>query len=286
MISDRALKYDGRQPVAVTVDLVIFTLREGALRVLLIERGNEPFRGSLALPGGFVRVGEDIEQAARRELKEETGVDDQTLHLEQLRTFGALDRDPRNRTFTVAYLALGPDLPTPVAGSDARAARWMPVAEALTETAALAFDHAEILKEGLERARAKLEYTTIATSFCTEPFTLAELRHVYEVVWGFPLDPSNFRRKVTKATNFLTPTGDHRVLDVGRPAALYRRGSAELLFPPMPRPAENAENAKNGADRTDTKNGADGENGADRADGAVRADGADGADGTSPRPTG
>ncbi|MFI7706699.1 NUDIX domain-containing protein [Nonomuraea sp. NPDC049480] len=210
---------------------MIFTVRDASLRVLLIERGKPPFEGDFALPGGYVREGEDLDQAALRELAEETGVTG--LYLEQLRTFGAPDRDPRGRTFTVAYLALGPDLPTPVAGTDAAKAHWVPIETALSYE--LAFDHMAILKEGLDRARAKLEYTTVAAAFCREPFTIAELRHVYEVIWGFPLDPSNFRRKVTKAADFVERTGEFRTPETGRPAALYRRGSAALLFPPMPR---------------------------------------------------
>ncbi|PRX63024.1 8-oxo-dGTP diphosphatase [Nonomuraea fuscirosea] len=233
---NRALKHDGTMPAAVTVDLVIFTVRAAALHVLLIERGMPPFEGELALPGGYVRAGEDLDQAALRELAEETGINGHELHLEQLRTFGAPERDPRGRTFTVAYLALGPDLPTPVAGTDAATACWVPVDVALSSE--LAFDHLIILKEGLDRARAKLEYTTVAAAFCRQPFTIADLRRVYEVIWGFPLDPSNFRRKVTKAAHFVEPTGESRTPEIGRPAALYRRGSAELLFPPMPRSAD------------------------------------------------
>ncbi len=223
-----------------TVDLVIFTIRDAALHVLLIRRGKPPFEGEFTLPGGFVRVGENLDEAALRELEEETGVDGRTLHLEQLRTFGDSGRDPRCRTYTVAYLALGPDLPIPVAGTDAREAHWVPVSTALSPTVLHAFDHAEILKEGLDRARAKLEYTTVAAAFCREPFTLADLRHVYEVTWGFPLDPSNFRRKVTKAVDFVRATGEFRSLEVGRPAALYRRGQAENLFPPMTRADHNS----------------------------------------------
>ncbi|WP_235030686.1 NUDIX hydrolase [Nonomuraea solani] len=233
---NRASKHDGSASAAVTVDLVIFTVLDAGLRVLLIERGKPPFKGELALPGGFVRVGEDLDQAALRELAEETGINGNELYLEQLRTFGAPGRDPRGRTFTVAYLALGPNLPAPVAGTDAATAHWAPVEAALASE--LAFDHLAILREGLDRARAKLEYTTVAAAFCREPFTMAELRHVYEVIWGFPLDPSNFRRKVTKATDFVVPTGELRTPEIGRPAALYRRGPAALLFPPMPRSAD------------------------------------------------
>lgn len=217
--------------VSVTVDLVIFTVRSDCLQVLLIDRGKEPYFGSLALPGGYVRNWEDLDEAAARELVEETSVDARSLHLEQLRTYGAPERDPRGRVITVAYLALGPDLPPPTAGTDARAARWVPVKTALSDETALAFDHQKILREGVERARAKLEYTTVAAAFCPEPFTVAELRHVYEVVWDTKLDPSNFHRKVTRAIGFLVPTGEQRVPQLGRPAALYRRGNATALIP-------------------------------------------------------
>lgn len=216
---------------AVTVDLVILTIRGGELQALLIERGNPPYRGQLALPGGFVRESETLDQAALRELREETALDGRQLHLEQLRTYGDPDRDPRQRVITVAYLALGPNLPAPTAGTDARAAGWHPVGQALTR--ALAFDHSTIIREALERARSQLEYTTVAAAFCPEPFTIGDLRQVYEAVWGFPLDPSNFRRKVTRAEHFLRPTGEHRIADTGRPAALYHRGPAPLLHPPM-----------------------------------------------------
>ncbi|MFW5418485.1 NUDIX hydrolase [Nocardiopsis sp. CNT-189] len=224
------------EQAAVTVDLVILTIRSDELHVLLIERGKEPFAGMPALPGGYVRIGEPLDDAARRELVEETGVDDHRLHLEQLRSYGDPQRDPRGRVVTVAYLALRPDLPVPKAGTDASAAAWIPVEEALAEADSLAFDHGLILQDALEKARTKLEYTTVATAFCVEPFTVSELRRVYEAVWGVALDPSNFRRKVTRAEDFLEATGERRTLDTGRPAALYRRGGAELLAPPLHRP--------------------------------------------------
>ena len=217
----------------VTVDLVILTVRDGALQVLLIERGNEPYRGQLALPGGFLREDEDIDTAAGRELMEETGLDSGRLHLEQLAVFGAPGRDPRGRVVTVPYLAIAPDLPMPVAGSDASSARWEPVEEALSDRRRLAFDHDDILRAGVERARRELEYTTLATVFCHQPFTIGELRTVYEVVWGRRLDPRNFNRKVTRTDGFLEPVGAKRALETGRPAALYRRGPATTLYPPM-----------------------------------------------------
>jgi 8-oxo-dGTP diphosphatase len=225
-----------RSPMAVTVDLAIFTVRDGELQVLLVERGNKPYRGVYALPGGYVRDEEDLDDAALRELAEETGLDGHQLHLEQLKAYGAPNRDPRGRVITVSYLALGADLPAPVAGTDARAACWLPVKTALEGD--LAFDHAAILTEALEQARRQLEYTTVATAFCRETFTLSDLRRVYEVVWGFSLDPSNFRRKVTRAEGFVDATGQRRAPEVGRPAALYRRGHARQLFPPLLRTSD------------------------------------------------
>ncbi|GLW62352.1 NUDIX hydrolase [Actinomadura rubrobrunea] len=232
-MADSRTRRDRVGAAAITVDLVIFTVRDDELHVLVIERGKEPYLGRLALPGGHVRDDETLDEAALRELAEETGLDGRKLHLEQLRAYGDPGRDPRGRVVTVAYLALGPDMPLPVAGTDARAARWVPVQPLLEESAALAFDHGVILREGLERARSRLEYTTVAAAFCPETFTVADLRRVYEVVWGVRLDPSNFRRKVTRAERFLIPTGERRTPGTGRPAALYRRGPAQLLHPPL-----------------------------------------------------
>lgn len=220
-----------RAAVSVTVDLVILTVREEQLQVLMVERGNEPFRGRLALPGGYLRGEETLDETALRELREETNLDGSDLHLEQLRTYSDPERDPRGRVITAAYLALGPDLPEPVAGTDAREAYWVPVRAVKKGT--LAFDHDAILRDGLERARAKLEYTSVATVFCQKPFTISELRRVYEIIWGTTLDPSNFRRKLAKAEGFLVPTGEFRVPPTGRPAALYRPGPATLLMPPF-----------------------------------------------------
>ncbi len=222
-------------PVAVTVDLVVLTLRGGDLHVLLVERGEEPFGGALALPGGFVRPDETLDAAALRELGEETGLRDVPGHLEQLRTYGDPGRDPRMRVVSVAYLALAPDLPEPAAGTDAADARWVPLARA--SAAELAFDHRAILADGVERARAKLEYTALATAFCPPEFTVADLRAVYEAVWGVPLDPRNFHRKVTSTPGLLVDTGRTRAEGRGRPAALYRAGAARTLQPPFTRDA-------------------------------------------------
>jgi 8-oxo-dGTP diphosphatase len=222
-----------RMAFGVTVDLVVFTIREEQLCVLTVRRGVAPYRGRWALPGGFVDEAEGLLEAAERELAEETGLDAGEVHLEQLATYGDPRRDPRLRVVSVAYLALAASLPEPAAGTDAADARWQPVAELLAARRRLAFDHDAILRDGLERARAKLEYSPLATAFCAPEFTVAELRRVYEVVWGTRLDPRNFHRKVTGADGFLVPTGRMTTRDGGRPAQLFRRGDATLLSPPI-----------------------------------------------------
>lgn len=240
-------------PFAVTVDLVVLTVRRHALCALAVRRGEPPFQGRWALPGGFVRGDEDLEAAAARELVEETGLSAEAgaadpqgkgAHLEQLATYGDPERDPRMRVVSVAHLVLAPDLPAPRAGGDAHSARWAPVEDFLDLTSApeeepaapLAFDHARILADGVERARSKIEYSSLATAFCPPEFTVGELRRVYEAVWGVVLDPRNFHRKVTGTPGFLVPTGGTTTRQGGRPAQLFRAGGATLLNPPMLRP--------------------------------------------------
>lgn len=208
---------------AVAVDLVVLTVRDGALCVLLRRRPAKPFEGELALPGGFVQGREDLLDAAGRELVE-TGLTIQRHHLEQLASYAAPQRDPRGRVLTVGHLALVPDLPEPPGEGV-----WWPVAQA----DALAFDHARILADGVERARAKLEYTTLAAAFCPPEFTVSQLRRVYEAVWGTTPDPRNFSRKVTSTPGFLVPTGTMRSSGRGRPGQLFRPGPATTLHPPM-----------------------------------------------------
>jgi 8-oxo-dGTP diphosphatase len=233
-------------PVAVTVDVVLLTVRAGRLSVLLVQRDRHPFRGHWALPGGFVEAGDDLDDAARRELEEETGVrvaqgGEGLGHVEQLRSYGAPGRDPRLRVISVAYVGFTAHTEGAVAGSDAADARFWAVDDLAIpgvgsdDGVPLAFDHAQIVADGIERARSKLEYTTLATAFLDEPFTLGELRRVYEAVWGQPLHEGNFRRKVLSTEGFVEPTGATVPTD-GRPAALYRRGPATHLHPPILRP--------------------------------------------------
>jgi 8-oxo-dGTP diphosphatase len=211
--------------IGVTVDLVVLTVRHGQLTTLVWRRDSDPYQGMVALPGGFIRLGEDLPAAAARVLAERAGLPGDLVHLEQLRSYGYPNRDPTRRAVSVAYLGLAPDLPAP----DQPQMSWQPVA-GLDD---MAFDHARILRDGVERARSKLEYTPLAAAFCREEFTVAELRRVYEIVWGTQLDPRNFHRKVTGAEGFLVETGTVSGSGGGRPAQLYRRGSAALLYPPM-----------------------------------------------------
>ena len=233
--------YDPRDypAVAVTVDVVALTIRDGRLSVLLVERGEQPFAGRRALPGGFVKD-ETLDAAALRELAEETGLRPgegalTRVHLEQLKSYGDPGRDPRMRIFSVAYLAFAPSLPDPSAGGDAAAAAWIPVDEA----AGLAFDHDIILADALDRARSKLEYTPLATAFVDAEFTIGDLRNVYAAVWGEELHAGNFHRKVLSVPGFVESTGETtaRGGERGGPRAkIYRSGDARLLHPALLRP--------------------------------------------------
>ncbi len=221
---------------SVATDVALFTLRDERLAVLLVERGSPPFEGSWALPGGFVEEHEEAAEAAARELAEETGLDAFDGHLEQLRAYTDPGRDPRMRVVSVAHVAIAAGPPEPQAGSDAAGARLWPVDEVVgSHGPPLAFDHGRILTDALEHIRGKLEHTFLATAFCRPPFTIGELRRVYEVVWGERLDAGNFQRKVTSTPGLVVPTKGRAPIGSsgGRPAQLFRPGPITRLHPPI-----------------------------------------------------
>jgi 8-oxo-dGTP diphosphatase len=201
---------------ALTVDCVVFGFDEGELKVLLIERGLEPFKGKWALPGGFVRVNETLDDAARRELEEEAGL--RYVFLEQLFTFGALDRDPRERVVSVAYYALVKLAAHETkAATDAADARWFPV----SKVPKLAFDHAGILATGLARLKSKVRYEPIGFELLPPKFTLSQLQHLYEAVLENDLDKRNFRKKVL-SLGLLVSLKESQMSGRHRPAQLFR----------------------------------------------------------------
>lgn len=215
---------------SVAVDLVIFTIIDAQLRVLLVKRQEHPFKGNWALPGGFVRVGEsakdqgeDLDAAARRELQEETGLDPDRVHIEQLFTFGKAGRDPRMRVISVAYFALvRPDLaPFVKAGGDVSHADWVPVEQ--LKKVELAFDHRDVVETALARVRGKLEYSGIAFDLVPLTFTIPELRHVYSIVLAKEMDPGNFRRKFNRMVDDgLIELAPGKRITASKPATVYR----------------------------------------------------------------
>jgi len=208
-----ASKYD--RP-SVTVDVVMMSLRQRDLQVLLVKRRSWPYEDMWAIPGGFVNIDESLENAAKRELQEETGVQD--VYLEQLYTFGDPGRDPRTRVITVVYFALLDSERLQVrAADDAVDVGWFSV----YNLPSLAFDHAKILEYALNRLRGKLDYTPIAFNLLPEQFTLHELQRVYEIILHRKLDKRNFRKKIL-STDILEDTGEKKMEGTHRPARLYR----------------------------------------------------------------
>jgi 8-oxo-dGTP diphosphatase len=230
-------------PFAVTVDIVVLTLVDQRLHVLLVQRHGDPFAGAWALPGGFVKEDESLEEAADRELQEETGVE-AAEHLEQLGAYGEPDRDPRMRVVTVAYLAVLRHIAGLRAGGDAADTALVPVADVLsTRRRPLAFDHRRILEDAVARLSEQLEHTSLATAFVGPEFTLSELRTVYEASWDTTLDPGNFRRHMLRA-DILSPTGATRPPgpEGGKPGEVYR---VEVpASAPLPRPLRRPERAR------------------------------------------
>jgi 8-oxo-dGTP diphosphatase len=226
---------------AVTVDVVILTMSEGLLHVLLVRRGEAPFEGMWAIPGGFKRPTETLDDAARRELAEETGVDVPSL-LTQFGAYGDPERDPRLNVVTIAYLAVLRDVGEVEAGTDAADAALVPASDVLNERINLAFDHLRIVRDAVERVRVELEVSGIATAFVGTTFTMAELRAVYEAIWGVQLDAANFRRSVVAEDGWVIPTGRRARPGAagGKPAELYRAGRMWKQGGPIryPQPAE------------------------------------------------
>lgn len=200
---------------SVTVDLVIFTIADNDLKVLLIRRGTEPFKGRWALPGGFVEIGESLEKAAARELKEEAGVTN--VYLEQLFTFGEPKRDPRGRVISVSYFALVDAGRQRIrAASDATEAEW----HSVFNSSKLAFDHKKILDYAVWRLRNKIEWTTVGYELLPKTFTLSELQRVYEIILQRPVDKRNFRKKIL-AQGQISELNETRSDGAHRPAKLY-----------------------------------------------------------------
>ncbi len=229
-MEENAATYDASryERPSVTVDVVIFTLLNRELHVLLVLRRRWPYEGYWAIPGGFINMDESLEQAARRELEEETGVHD--VYLEQLYTFGEPQRDPRTRVISVAYIAIVPADDQELRVSDESSdVRWFPVR---TRPARLAFDHDLILNYALSRLRSKLEYTTLAFQLLPEVFSILELKHIYEQILGEKLDKGNFYRKIKEA-GILEETSLMRE-GRGRPTRLWRfrrdRGDKQFVF--------------------------------------------------------
>ena len=230
-MTESAEQYDASRydRPSVTVDVVIFTLNNRELHVLLVQRKRWPHEGRWALPGGFINMDESLEQSARRELEEETGIRD--IYLEQLYTFGEPKRDPRTRVISVAYIALvSADTQTLRVSEESTDVRWYPVRRLPSP---LAFDHDLILDTALERLRSKLEYTTLAFQLLPEVFSILELKHIYEQILGEgELDKGNFYRKIRDA-KVLEDTGMRRE-GRGRPTTLYRfrrnRGDEQFVF--------------------------------------------------------
>jgi 8-oxo-dGTP diphosphatase len=202
---------------SVTVDACVFGVDSGALKLLLIRRAAAPFKGEWALPGGFVQMGESLDDAARRELQEETGVT--PSYMEQLYTFGEPKRDPRGRVISIAYLALV-KLTEAVAASDADDARWF----AVDELPDLAFDHGDIIRMAKRRLRNKVRYAPIGFDLLPTEFSLVELQALYEILLGRGVDKANFRKKVL-GMGLLRETG--RKSSSPRPAALFSFDTAE-----------------------------------------------------------
>lgn len=207
----------------VTVDVLIFSIRNGEFSTLLIRRSNDPFKGSFAIPGGFVQMEETLDQAAKRVIAQKGH--QKNLYLEQIYTFGEIDRDPRGRVVSVAYMALVPEDKAADVNDQEHTVKWFPV----NKLPDLAFDHRKIISAAVERVISKIGYSNIAANLLPESFTLTNLQKVYELILGKPVDKRNFRKKILsldllQSLNEKTSAGQHR------PAMLYRFREKGLII--------------------------------------------------------
>lgn len=207
-----------------TVDVLIFTIEDDKLKIVLVKRGNEPFKGMWAIPGGFVEEHESLEEAALRQLYEETGFKD--VYLEQLYTFGDPNRDPRGKIITIAYFALIPSESIKLKSySHVTQAMWFPA----RKLPKLAFDHHKIVGYAIERLKNKIEYSNIVHGLLPDKFRLSDLQRVYEVILGHNLDKRNFRKRML-SLGLLRPTGEKELEGAHRPAMLYEFKTKEIIF--------------------------------------------------------
>lgn len=217
-------KYPGYEDPGVTVDVLIFSINDKDLEVLLVKRAQEPFKNKWAIPGGFIKSGESLDEAVKRILKEKTGISE--VYSEQLYTFGEPKRDPRSRVITVAYYALVPRFALKnIKTLKVSDLEWFGV----LDLPALAFDHKEVLNYGLARLRAKAGYSNIAHNLLPEKFRLSDMQKIYEVILGKLLDKRNFRKRMF-LLDLLEDTGERSSGGAHRPARLYRFKSKELMF--------------------------------------------------------
>lgn len=212
------------QRILVTVDVLVFSVIDDKLRVLLIERDIDPFKNMWALPGGFVKEKESLDEAAARELEEETGI--KNIYMEQLYTFGDVKRDPRDRVVSIAYFALvaKENVTFSIPTFEAKEIKWA----AVDQLPPMAFDHRDIIEVGIERIKSKLSYSNIAYGLLPSEFRLSELQKIYEIILNTTLDKRNFRKKIL-SLNILESTGKRELEGRHRPAMLYRFTEKKLI---------------------------------------------------------
>ena len=227
------------QSFLVVVTIALFTAVTEELQILLTRRDTPPFRDSWALPTGFVEFDEDLDSAALRKLSEVSGIEN-PRHLEQFSTCGDPDRDPRTRVISINYWGATPEAILPKRSPESIHATFVPLSELKTQEFRLAFDHSQIITNGLFTAQKRIGDSTIATQFCQSEFTISQLRHVYDTVWDTQIEPANFQRKVKQSKGFLVQL-DRKAISAdmaGRPAELWTAGPALELIPPLSKPNE------------------------------------------------